>query len=96
MSDVFLAEIRPRAMRATRGAGIRECVHACMRDRAAVYHARVREAVVTRTWQKHAVRCDMRTPEELHAGRLWVTKYGWRERANGSKKESKSPWNRRE
>lgn len=19
----------------------------------------------------------MRTPEELHAGRLWVTKYGW-------------------
>lgn len=71
-------------------------VSACMRDRAAVYHARVREAVVTRTWQKHAVRCDMRTPEELHAGRLWVTKYGWRERANGSKKESKSLWNRRE
>lgn len=42
-------------------------------------HARVHEAVVTRTWQKHAVRCDMRTPEELHVGRLWVTKYGWRE-----------------
>ena len=39
---------------------------------------------------EHAVRCDMRTLEELHADRLWVTKYGWEERTNGSKKESNS------
>lgn len=41
---------------------------------------------------EYAVRCDMRTLEELHADRLWVTKYGWEERTkrNESKKESNS------
>lgn len=80
----------PRRCTQHAGPDVRECVRGMRAWSCSGLHARVHEVVVTRTWQKHAVRCDMRTPEELHAGRLWVTKYGWRERANGSKKESNS------
>lgn len=49
----------------------------CVRECSVLLQVCLHEAEVTRTSQKHAVRCDMYTLEELHAGRLWVTKYGW-------------------
>lgn len=48
----------------------------CVRECSVLLQVCLHEAEVTRTSQKHAVRCDMYTLEELHAGRLWVTKYG--------------------
>lgn len=73
------------------------CVSSCVREpRARALHARARDAAVTRTPQKHAVRCDMCTLEELHASRLWVTKYGRGERGNGSKEDNNFAAARRE
>lgn len=68
------------------------CAHTQNKCIRALLQVCLHEAEVTRTSQKHAVRCDMYTPEELHAGRLWVTKYGWGNEGTEVRRRT-TPWN---